>query len=299
MPVKEHSICEGIIWIDVADPSTKEMDKLSKDYGLNNHLVRDCMEPAHLPKYDIVDDVHFLILRYYNHGSSSRLTTIQELTNKIAIFYSDKFLITIRKEEVQFLNIIRSKHVGNGNCTAPVQVVTKVIWQALETFDDPAERLSEQVDFYENQIILKRTNNDQVEALYFIKRQASVSIKVLLLMLDPINHIKTSPEDEAELQDVRDQHLKIQTLYTQVLEDVNNLMNLYVSFSAQKTNDVMKILTIFSVFFMPLTFIVGIYGMNFEFMPELRMRWGYPVVLISMVIITGIFYQWFKRRKWF
>ena len=81
-------------------------------------------------------------------------------------------------------------------------------------------------------------------------------------MLDPINHIKTSPEDEAELQDVRDQHLKIQTLYTQVLEDVNNLMNLYVSFSAQKTNDVMKILTIFSVFFMPLTFIVGIYRMN-------------------------------------
>ncbi len=86
MPVKEHNICEGIIWIDVADPSTQEMDKLSKDYGLNNHLVRDCMEPAHFPKYDIVDDVHFLILRYYNHGSSSRLTTIQELTNKIAIF---------------------------------------------------------------------------------------------------------------------------------------------------------------------------------------------------------------------
>ena len=110
-------------------------------------------------------------------------------------------------------------------------------------------------------------------------------------MLEPINHIKTSPEDEAELRDVRDQHLKIQTLYTQVLEDVNNLMNLYVSFSAQKTNDVMKILTIFSVFFMPLTFIVGIYGMNFEYMPELNMRWGYPGVLIAMVVVIGIVYQ--------
>jgi len=61
---------------------------------------------------------------------------------------------------------------------------------------------------------------------------------------------------------------------------------------------IIEILTIFSVFFMPLTFIVGIYGMNFENMPELRMRWGYPAVLISMVIITGIFYQWFKRKKW-
>jgi magnesium transporter len=188
--------------------------------------------------------------------------------------------------------------MGNGYCTAPVHVVTKIIWQALETFDDPAERLSEQVDFYENQIILKRTNNDQVEALYFIKRQASVSIKVLLLMLEPINHIKTNSGDEAELQDVRDQHLKIQTLYSQVLEDVNNLMNLYVSFSSQKTNDVIKILTIFSVFFMPLTFIVGIYGMNFEHMPELHLRWGYPGVLIAMVVVTGIVYQWFKRKKW-
>ncbi len=188
--------------------------------------------------------------------------------------------------------------MGNGHCTSPVQVVTKIIWQALETFDDPAERLSEQVDFYENQIIVRRTNNDQVEALYFIKRQASVSNKVLLLMLEPINHVRAEPNDEAELQDLRDQHLKIQTLYNQVLEDVNNLMNLYVSFSAQKTNDVVKILTIFSVFFMPLTFIVGIYGMNFKHMPELNMRWGYPAVLISMVVVTGIIYQWFKRKKW-
>ena len=61
---------------------------------------------------------------------------------------------------------------------------------------------------------------------------------------------------------------------------------------------IIEILTIFSVFFMPLTFIVGIYGMNFENTPELRMRWGYAAVLISMVIITGKFYQWFKRKKW-
>jgi magnesium transporter len=207
-------------------------------------------------------------------------------------------LITIRKGDVPFLKIIHSKRIKNGHCTSPVQGVTKIIWQALETFDDPAERLSEQVDFYENQIILRRTNNDQVEALYFIKRQASVSHKVLLLMLEPINHIRTNPDDAVALQDVRDQHLKIQTLYNQVLDDVNNLMNLYVSFSAQKTNDVMKILTIFSVFFMPLTFIVGIYGMNFDYMPELSKKWGYPAVLIAMVIVTGVVYQWFKRKKW-
>lgn len=75
-------------------------------------------------------------------------------------------------------------------------------------------------------------------------------------------------------------------------------MNLFISFSAQKTNDVMKVLTIFSVFFMPLTFIVGIYGMNFEFMPELKQKWGYAAVLILMVIVTVLIYLYFKKKKW-
>ncbi len=75
-------------------------------------------------------------------------------------------------------------------------------------------------------------------------------------------------------------------------------MNIYISFSSQKTNEVMKILTIFSVFFMPITFIVGIYGMNFDYMPELSKRWGYPIVLLIMAVVTVIIYQWFKRKKW-
>lgn len=226
------------------------------------------------------------------------MATIQELSNKIAIFYTKEFLITIHKEPIQFLTNIQRKYIDKGKCSSTEETITKVLWHALESFDDPAERLSEQVDFFENHILLKTVTNEQVEALYYIKRQASISNKILMLMAEPINHIRTIPKDDPALQDVKDQHLKILTLYNQILEDVNNLMNLYMSFAAQKTNDVMKILTIFSVFFMPLTFIVGIYGMNFEIMPELSQQWGYPAVLILMAIVTFIIYQWFKRKKW-
>jgi magnesium transporter len=146
--------------------------------------------------------------------------------------------------------------------------------------------------------LLRDITNEQVEALYYIKRQASISNKILMLMAEPINHIRTIPKDDPALQDVKDQQLKILTLYNQILEDVNNLMNLYMSFAAQKTNDVMKVLTIFSVFFMTLTFIAGIYGMNFKFMPELNKKWSYPAVIILMLIITVVIYQWFKRKKW-
>jgi magnesium transporter len=177
-------------------------------------------------------------------------------------------------------------------------VVAKILWNSLETFNDPAQRLGEQIDFYEHNLLLRNSNNTDIQALYNIKQRAAVCNKVLLLMYEPINHLQTQRKDDPVIQDIRDQHLKMQTLFSQVLEDVNNLMNLYISYSAQRTSDVMKVLTMFSAFFLPLTFLVGIYGMNFRFMPELSSKWGYPVVILVMIIITMVIYFWFKKKKW-
>lgn len=295
---KEHPVCENIEWIDVADPTTSEMQEIADHYNLNPYIVRDCMEPDHLPKFDLVDDVNFLILRYYAHDFNTQAATIQELTNKIAIFYTEEFLLTIHKAEVAFMEIVNKRHVSTGRCTSVGAVVTKIIWHALESYDDPVQRLSEQIDFHENNIMVRKMSNDQLEALYYIKRQASIAHKTLLLMQEPINHVHTAPEEEAALQDVKDQHLKMLTLFNQTVDDVNNLMNMYMSFSAQRTNEVMKILTLFSAFFLPLTFIVGVYGMNFHYMPELQYHWGYPTVLFIMALITLGIYLWFRRKKW-
>lgn len=298
MAKTEQSICDGVNWISITDPTNSEMEELSKAFGLNHHVVKDCMEPEHLPKYEFVEDVHFLILRFYSRDPGKRNTTIQDVTNKIAIFYTNQFLITIHKSNIAFINNIREKYVSAGRCSKATDVVTRIIWNALESYEEAANRLAEQTDFYENQIIQMQTYKDQLEALFLIKREASLSHKVLLLMREPINHVHPQGDNQSAIQDVLDQHLKMLTLYNQVLEDVNNLMNIYMSFTAQKTNDVVKVLTIFSVFFMPLTFIVGIYGMNFEFMPELSKKWAYPAVLLLMIIVTAIIFFWFKRKKW-
>lgn len=298
MAIKEQFSGKGIKWIDVTEPTTAEMDELSTHYNLNTQMARDCLQPEHLPKYEYDDEghVHFLILRFYAHSSGKTVSSIQELTNKIAIFFNKEIVITIHVSHTQFLETIAKR--ATKNCSSTTDLLTKIVWQSLETFDEPANRLSEQLDFHESQVMLKKTNADITEALFYLKRQASLSQKVLMLMLEPINHIRVKPEEEALIQDVRDQHLKIQTLYSQILEDVNNLLAISMSFSAQRTNEVMRILTLFSVFFMPLTFIVGIYGMNFEFMPELKEKWGYPGVLIFMALVAGCIYLWFKRKKW-
>jgi magnesium transporter len=298
MAKKEPPICDGITWISITDPTASEMEDLSKTFGLNHHVVKDCMEPEHLPKYEFVENVHFLIIRFYAPDPGKRNTTIQDVTNKIAIFYTEKFLITIHRADIAFIEIIAEKFVSTGRCSRPTDVVTRIIWNALESFEEPANRLAEQTDFYENQVIQMQTHKDQLEALFLIKREASLSHKVLLLMREPINHVHPQGDNHSAIQDVLDQHLKMLTLYNQVLEDVNTLMNIYMSFTAQKTNDVVKVLTIFSVFFMPLTFIVGIYGMNFKFMPELSKEWGYPAVIVLMIMVTVVIYFWFKRKKW-
>jgi magnesium transporter len=71
-----------------------------------------------------------------------------------------------------------------------------------------------------------------------------------------------------------------------------------MSFAAQRNNDVVRILTLFSVFFMPLTFIVGVYGMNFRYMPELFQPWGYPAAWALLLTVSGVIYFWFRRKKW-
>jgi magnesium transporter len=134
--------------------------------------------------------------------------------------------------------------------------------------------------------------------LYQIKRMSLISKKLLLFSQEAVSSIKLHEQDGAVLQDARDLHIKLLNIYDQIHEDVSNLVNFYLSISAQKTNDVIKVLTIFSVFFMPLTFVVGIYGMNFEHMPELKSSWGYPGVLASMLLISVLIYSWFRRKKW-
>ena len=118
MAIKESEICNLVKWIDITDPSNQEMENISKEYNLHFQLVRDCMQPDHLPKFDAVDEVNFLILRYYSHSSDIKIATIQELSNKIAVFFTSEYLITIHKEPIQFLTQIHRKYIDKGKCSS-------------------------------------------------------------------------------------------------------------------------------------------------------------------------------------
>ncbi len=300
MPIRTFNINNGHnkTWIDITDPTPEELESVSKQYHINRHIVRDCLDPDHLPKHERLEHSTFIIVRLFNGNVKLHLDTLQALTTKIAIFYNQDFLITIHRMEQPFMDKVKIEEIDNNHECSTCSLVTKIIRHALQTFEQPALTLGEQVDTYEATVLLKHTKPSLLHGLYYLKRKASTCKKVLLLTDDLIHFLKATEADASMVQDVQDLYTKLILLYEQVLDDVTNLLNTYLSLTAQKTNQVMKILTVFSVFFMPLTFIVGVYGMNFRYMPELDKPWGYPVVLGVMALITIVIFFWFKRKKW-
>lgn len=287
----------GLEWIDIEYPQANELEELSTKYNLHHYTLKDCLEPDHLPKYENLDNFDFVILRIHAPDAPREAHVIQELTNKIAIFFNSKVLITVHRRHLKFVDELHLKYVATHKCSQISEIVTKIIWYAIHSYEMPAIELDNEIDTYENVIFLKQIEPSQLERLYFLKRKSSIFKKVLLLTHDTIGRHRSTKNDEVGIQDIKDLHLKLLTMFDQAQEDVNNLSNMYISLSAQKTNDVMKLLTVFSVFFMPLTFIVGIYGMNFKNMPELQTEYGYHVTLVAMLAIATFIFIWFKRRR--
>jgi magnesium transporter len=299
MPVSNLTVSSSnFSWIDIINPTKDELKTISENYHLHHYTLRDCLEPDHLPKHEDLGDTHFVITRILNETQTTRAHTIQEISSKIAVFYNNDFIITVHRLPQIILENIKSKYLETGKSKTTNEIVTKIIWYVLHSYDQPAIVLSNEVGIYEAKIFKKELTPVMMEELYLIKRKASICNNLLMLTGEVINTIRTSDNDLVALQDAKDLHIKLITIYDQINDDVSNLLNIYLSLSSQKTNEVMKVLTIFSVFFMPLTFIVGIYGMNFDFMPELRLKWGYPGVLISMALVSAIIFWWFKRNKW-
>lgn len=290
-----------ITWIDLSDPSEKELKEISEKYNLNSYTLMDSMDPDHLPKYEEHNDTHFAIVRIVQQEEKEgrHEQTVQSLSSKIALFFNDSFIISIHRCAQSVISDIKKNYVDTNRITTPTGTAIRIVRDTLHSYEMPALTLGNEVDVFESRLFLKKNiPPDMLENIYYIKNKAGLYKKLLLLTNEVVSSIHADGEDKPALQDVRDLHTKLLLLFDQILEDVNNLLNIYLSLSARKTNDVMKILTVFSVFFMPLTFIVGVYGMNFRFMPELEYKWGYPLAIVSMVIISVIIYIWFKRKKW-
>jgi magnesium transporter len=279
------------------NPFNEELLAIGEKYHLHPSAIQDCMQPEHLPKYEQFDDIHFVICRFYDEHSTKQADTIQDLTYKLALFYNKDLLITIHRKEITEIHDVLVKYRNHHNSG---DVVCKIIKSCLTTYESPMDKLDTEIDFYESRIFLKKRIPDLLKSLYRIKRQVYLLRKITNLSKDIIDKLSESGGGKKNpfVQDLKDYYIKTDTQNEQVYDSIVSLINLYISLSSQRTNEVMRTLTVFTAFFLPLTFVVGVYGMNFHYMPELDKTWGYPAVMGLMLAITIVVWIWFKRKGW-
>ena len=290
----EHSFC----WVDVNQPTEQELKDLAIKYNIPETAIKDCLDPGHLPKFEQLDNEHFIIIRNYDHQCDIGADSFQKLTRKIAIFWGKDFLLTVHRHDSLVIDGVAKKYANSSVCKSPFDIICKIIKDSLQSFENPLAALDAEIDSYETRIFLKSKIPDLLKNLYLIKRKIYVKKRLFTLTKAVIEQLGNSHKRNTIYEDLKDTYVRVETITEEIYDSIHSLLNIYISLSSQKTNEVMRVLTVFSAFFLPLTFIVGIYGMNFQFMPELTHHYGYPGVLIFMLLLTIIIYQWFSRKGW-
>ena len=288
-------------WIDVYDPALEELLELARRYGLHETSVEDCLDPEHLPKHERIGETTFLILRVFDQQSSERAANVQQLTRKIALFLRHDLAITIHRVDLPLMQDLRHRFAGQGPeaaCT-PLELLSALLRGALASYEKPLTGAEESVDQFEEGLFRAGAETPSLPRIHYLKRRVSLMKRMLWHTVGVTQRLTpTGERTQPVYQDLRENAESYHFWADELLEEVNNLLGIHVAMASHRTNEVMRVLTVFSAFFLPLTFIVGVYGMNFDWMPELRERWGYPAVLGLMTIVSLVIFIWFRRRGW-
>jgi magnesium transporter len=244
-------------------------------------------------------------------GAGKGADTVQELTRKIALFYGPSFLITVHRKDQPWLTALQgrclvgipSKHAARSE-GIQAHLLAQLFNAALDTYQRPLEAIEGRLDQFDTSVFEGRGSagsgfRADLREIHLAKRQVTLCKRLLWRTVDVTQRMLSAAGRAATLfRDVQENAESYHFYADELLDDANTLLSVHLSLASHRTSEVMRVLTVFSVFFLPLTFIVGVYGMNFDFMPELRERWGYPAVLVFMAVVTLLIYRWFRGRGW-
>lgn len=287
-------------WIDVVAPDPAELKALAQEFSLHPMAVDDCLDPYHLPKYEQFGDTTFVILRVFDRQCTERAANVQELTRKIAIFFRAGTIITIHRSDLSMVAKVREgvKGATGARCSATA-VLGSLFNGALDSFEEPLDLAEDAADDMEAAILDAKRSSPDLEHVHLLKRRVNTMKRLFWQTNSVLQKLAIPGEGNgAVFHDVKENGESYYFYADQLLDEINNVLSIHVALSSHRTNEVMRVLTVFSAFFLPLTFIVGVYGMNFKVMPELETKWGYPMVWVVMVLVCLAIGWWFRRRGW-
>jgi magnesium transporter len=291
-------------WLDLVEPTRGDLEQIATQYGLPATAVQDCLDPEHLPKFERFDGTSFAILRAYDERCDAAADTVQALTRKVAVFWGSNYLLTIHRKEQPYLHEVIAgwpvrPRYGEDGAAIAAELLVEIANAVVLSYEPPLINAEERLDGFEAELLRDHDVGSTLQEMYRIKRRVTLAKRLLWRTLSITSRLPGPGLRQGPLlQDLRENAESMHFYADELLEDVTNLLNMQLALAAHRTNEVVQVLTIFSAFFLPLTFIVGVYGMNFEHMPELPHPFGYPAVWLVMVAVSGGIWLWFRRRGW-
>ena len=288
-----------LIWVDLEMPSEQESAILSRYFNFHPLAIEDCILETLLPKVDDFGEYIFLVL----HGS--RISDEGFSTVETNFFLGPNYLVTYHDEPSRSINKTKERCLKNSpSITRGVDFLLHEIldtmidnyFPVLDYLDKSVDQVEEQVFKEPGKEILNKIFNLKKEVMH-LRRVTGPQREILnRLSRDPFSVI--SPKAAIYFRDVYDHLARIADLSESYRDLIAGAMEAYLSVVSNRLNEIMKVLTIFTATLMPLTVITGIYGMNFENMPELRTRYGYFATLGVMVFISAGMLLYFRKKKW-
>jgi magnesium transporter len=295
---------DHIDWINVNGlHDVAIIDRISEFFCLHPLTREDIVSVGQRPKVEFYDDYVYIVLRMLN---------IDEATNdirdeQVSLVLTGTNVISFQeRDDGDVFDIIRERiRLGKGRVRRMkadylvyclMDVIVDHYFVILEHYGEEIERLEEDLADKPNRSILERINKYKREMIFL--RKAVWPLREVLSICQREASSQFSAPVVTFLRDVYDHSIQVIDTIESYRDLLTSMLEVYLSSISNRTNETMKVLTIIATIFIPLTFITSIFGMNFEFMPELHWRWGYPAVWLIMILVTTGLLVYFRRNDW-
>lgn len=293
----------AVIWIDMESPTADDEQILLDVFKFHPLTVEDCRENRHYPKIEEFDGYIYFIV----HGVTADISPDRFNTIELDGFLGPNYVITYHHAMFRSINnvkqLLRTTPIAcqRGPAFLLHQILDQIVdfySPVLDDFDDRIDRLEQDI------FALKRPNSEILTDIMALKRSVLRLRRISGKQMDILHRMSRGefvliPNDMRPFyRDVYDHLIRVVDLSESYRDLISGSLDAYLSVVSNRMNEIMKVLTIFSAIMLPLTFIAGVYGMNFDNMPELHSRYGYFAVIVVMLVVAVGMLMFFKRRGW-
>jgi len=294
---------KSVTWINISGLHDVEIiEKLGEKFNLHPLLMEDIVNTEQRPKLEDYDDYLFVILKMlYSEGQNHVI-----LHEQISLIVTPSVVISLQEKEGDVFDPVRQRiRKGKGRIRKSgtdylayvlIDTVVDHYFKVFEEIGIKIEELQEEVLANPSTEILQSIQNLKREMIFI--RKSIWPLREIISGLLRSESVLIKEDILPYLRDVYDHTIQVIDTTETFRDMLSGMLDIYLSSLSNKMNEVMKVLTIMATIFIPLTFIAGIYGMNFEFMPELKWHWSYPVLWVVLITIFIAMVYWFKRKKW-